>query len=285
MDILEVPEEPEFVVGGSYLRKELHNQFKGQRQYGISTPADESFVFVFTDTDTDEHGYSDRFREDGVFIYSGEGRVGPMSMDGGNERIRDHKENGDDLLVFEKVGEQNGADVFSYVGEYEYIDHYWEPAEDDQGTMREAIRFKLVPKGGVDVDITPAEVESLSDEELFQKAKQSAHNGDAESSSSTSTRSEQVRYTRSDVIRDFARRMADGECVGCGESAPFVDQNGEPFLEVHHLHRRSDGGPDDPENVIAICPNCHRRAHYGENKEEFNEMLIEIARDRISRLK
>lgn len=35
-------------------------------------------------------------------------------------------------------------------------------------------------------------------------------------------------------------------------------------LDMHHLDPVSNGGPDDPNNLIALCPNCHRRHH---NKE------------------
>ncbi|WP_083465500.1 HNH endonuclease [Thalassobacillus sp. C254] len=41
---------------------------------------------------------------------------------------------------------------------------------------------------------------------------------------------------------------------------------------MHHIKRLSDGGPD-PEFVAAICPNCHRRAHYSHDAEEFNHNL------------
>ena len=36
-----------------------------------------------------------------------------------------------------------------------------------------------------------------------------------------------------------------------------------PYLEVHHKIRLSDGGEDTIDNVVALCPNCHRKAHYG----------------------
>jgi len=35
-------------------------------------------------------------------------------------------------------------------------------------------------------------------------------------------------------------------------------------LDMHHLVPVADGGPDDPDNLLALCPNCHRRHH---NKE------------------
>jgi len=34
-------------------------------------------------------------------------------------------------------------------------------------------------------------------------------------------------------------------------------------LEVHHKVPLAEGGDDTVENAIALCPNCHRHAHYG----------------------
>ncbi len=36
----------------------------------------------------------------------------------------------------------------------------------------------------------------------------------------------------------------------------------------------SDGGPDHPSFVIALCPTCHRRVHYGFDGLEYNEDLV-----------
>lgn len=284
MNITEVPEKPAFQVGNQFLRKELHDQFKGQRQHGISTPAAESFIFIFTDPESEEYGYSDQFLGNGLFLYSGEGQVGDMKMDGGNERILNHRENGDTLHVFEKVDEQNGAGVVAYDGAYEYVDHYWERAPDDNGNMRDAVRFKLAPVGGVESEVDESEAAGLSPEELFERAKENTSSTTGPDSSSTTSASTGNSYTRSDLVRDFALRLADGICRGCGEEGPFIDQDGERFLEVHHLYRVSDGGVDDPENVIAICPNCHREVHYGRNGDELNEKLIEKAEQRNQRL-
>jgi 5-methylcytosine-specific restriction enzyme A len=35
----------------------------------------------------------------------------------------------------------------------------------------------------------------------------------------------------------------------------------------------SIGGPDDPSFVIALCPNCHRRVHAGQDGEGYNSNL------------
>lgn len=33
--------------------------------------------------------------------------------------------------------------------------------------------------------------------------------------------------------------------------------------EVHHIRPRSEGGTNDPENLIVLCPNCHNKADSG----------------------
>lgn len=48
---------------------------------------------------------------------------------------------------------------------------------------------------------------------------------------------------------------ADQRCEWCGE---HIDQP-----EVHHIVPRSEGGPNDPENLILLCPNHHRQADAG----------------------
>jgi len=66
-----------------------------------------------------------------------------------------------------------------------------------------------------------------------------------------------------DVVAEVLSR-ADGICEACGESAPFLRRtDGSPYLEVHHSIQLTNGGEDTVENAVGLCPNCHRRAHYG----------------------
>ena len=66
-----------------------------------------------------------------------------------------------------------------------------------------------------------------------------------------------------DVIAEVLER-ADGICEYCGGPAPFKRAtDGTPYLEVHHVKPLADGGYDTVDNAVAICPNCHREAHFG----------------------
>ena len=71
-------------------------------------------------------------------------------------------------------------------------------------------------------------------------------------------------FTRNpDVIAEVLLR-ANGKCEGCGGHAPFFRKSdNSPYLEVHHKIQLAAGGEDTVENAIALCPNCHRRSHYG----------------------
>jgi 5-methylcytosine-specific restriction protein A len=66
-----------------------------------------------------------------------------------------------------------------------------------------------------------------------------------------------------DVVAEVLYR-AKGKCEGCHSPAPFLRaSDGSPYLEVHHRIMLSQGGEDTVENAHALCPNCHRKLHFG----------------------
>ena len=73
-----------------------------------------------------------------------------------------------------------------------------------------------------------------------------------------------TQYVRNIYILEYAKRRANGICQDCKKMAPFKNRKtGEPYLEIHHIIPLSKGGKDSIDNVIALCPNCHRKRHYG----------------------
>lgn len=80
---------------------------------------------------------------------------------------------------------------------------------------------------------------------------------------STSVTQKKVFNRNATVIAAVLRR-ADGHCEACRQPAPFLRaSDGSPFLEVHHKEPLAEGGKDTVENALALCPNCHRKAHFG----------------------
>ncbi|MEK9137116.1 MAG: HNH endonuclease, partial [Bacteroidota bacterium] len=86
---------------------------------------------------------------------------------------------------------------------------------------------------------------------------------------SAAKRPEMVRVLRDEYSRnpDVAAEVlerAKGICESCHSSAPFCRaSDGTPYLEIHHMKQLSDGGEDTVENAEALCPNCHRKKHFG----------------------
>lgn len=80
-------------------------------------------------------------------------------------------------------------------------------------------------------------------------------------------------YARDPLVKAWVLQNAQGKCEGCGSPAPFTGEDGEPFLESHHVRLLADGGSDKITNALALCPNCHRRCHLGADRKEFTESL------------
>jgi 5-methylcytosine-specific restriction protein A len=268
-----------FTPGEVYRRLNLHEKYGGQRQGGISTPADQSLVLLFTGEQGRKYGYEDGFREDGTFWYTGEGQVGDMEMLRGNLAIRDHAVKGKALHLFEYVTKGQ----VRYVGEALYLGYHTEPAPDRNGNPRKAIVFELslgseVEGAASGLAYAPhPELSALWRESMARLRERSFTKIPKESP--PKERRANV-YERSEAVRVYVLRRADGHCEGCGEPAPFMRSDGRPYLEPHHIRRRADGGPDHPRWVIALCPNCHRRVHYGADGGAYNEELSAFALER-----
>lgn len=92
-------------------------------------------------------------------------------------------------------------------------------------------------------------------------------------STPTATQTTVTQFVRDPYVVAWALQQARGHCECCLAPAPFTREDGSAYLEVHHLQRLADGGPDTIDNVVAVCPNCHRRLHYGLDKKELSEAL------------
>jgi 5-methylcytosine-specific restriction protein A len=87
-------------------------------------------------------------------------------------------------------------------------------------------------------------------------------------------------FVRDPNVIGWILNAAKGICEMCENPAPFSRRDGEPYLEVHHLRQLAEGGPDQVDNALALCPNCHRRFHHGHD----SQLLRKRALRKIKRL-
>lgn len=111
---------------------------------------------------------------------------------------------------------------------------------------------------------------ACSDEELRRKAIQHSRTGLLGCQTITES------YVRDRYVSEYIKRRAHGICQLCDKPAPFNDCDGKPFLETHHIIWLADGGSDSIENTVALCPNCHRKMHTLNQREDV-EKLLKIA--------
>lgn len=86
-------------------------------------------------------------------------------------------------------------------------------------------------------------------------------------------------YERDPLIRAFARERSRGICEmpGCGWRG-FEKADGSIYIEVHHIIFFGEGGEDVISNVAAVCPNCHKRAHFSRERESIQTTLLDTVR-------
>jgi 5-methylcytosine-specific restriction enzyme A len=268
-----------YEVGTTYnRRRDIHGRYGGQMQGGICTPKDYPVVIAFTGASGRQHGYADGWAADGVYRYFGEGQSGDMSWKGGNLAIRDHAANGEDLLLFQTLGDGN----VRFVGEFVCAGYDLEPAPDGTGAIRQSIVFNLVPASDLHEDTAPSgdEDDGTPDLQTLRRRALEAVSTPPQADRATSKRNV---YERSRDIRAYVLARASGHCEACSRPAPFVTISGTPYLEPHHIRRLGDGGPDDPRFMGAVCPNCHREIHHGSDGASINERLqTAISRKEVS---
>jgi 5-methylcytosine-specific restriction enzyme A len=266
-----------FVPGTVYRRRQdIHEVFGGQRQSGISTPSEHSLIFIFKGDQGAAYGYTDEFKPDGTFWYTGEGQTGDMEMVRGNKAIRDHQQEGNTIHLFEYV---NPGRV-QYVGQANYLGHHFEDRPDVAGNQRKAIIFELdvdnsTGREPVQQDTIGSPASKKRTLKLWSRPLDEVRRmatTRAKSDAKPQERRAIVRL-RSESVRVYVLRRSDGICECCGTKAPFITRKGRPYLEPHHTRRLSDGGPDDPKWVAAVCPNCHREVHYGDKGDALNQEL------------
>ena len=189
------------------------------------------------------------------------------------------KKNNKEILLFESTS----RGFVRFLGYCNYVFHHIEERPDRNGELRDAIVFHLDIVNTKNIDTTqtlPSKVVEApkavyitkpSKGKSLQQLREIALSS-TPTHASTKEKIQSIQ-NRSTAIKLYAKKRANGICEGCNETAPFETKSG-PYLEIHHLTRLADGGADLPQNIIALCPTCHRKAHYSLDCLEFNNQLI-----------
>jgi len=82
-------------------------------------------------------------------------------------------------------------------------------------------------------------------------------------------------YPRNNILKNYVKRRSNYSCeMPKCDYIGFNKNNGERYIEIHHIIPLSEGGEDSINNTAALCPNCHRALHYADNREELKNILL-----------
>ena len=92
-------------------------------------------------------------------------------------------------------------------------------------------------------------------------------------------------------FRQMAFERENYKCELCGTTKTFTDTNNEEYFEGHHLimynlnvQRRFKYSLDHPNNIMCLCPTCHRQIHLG-SEEKRKEMIMKLFKKHNNLLK
>lgn len=125
--------------------------------------------------------------------------------------------------------------------------------------------------------------------EVAREIRKSKHSGDdglsdlddIPSGNETSDRASTSSWIviRDPDVRAYVLNQANGKCEHCGKLG-FMMKNGRRYLEAHHVIALSAKGKDTIDNVIALCPDHHREAHYGSDAESLEASFLKCIKSR-----
>ncbi|MDS1138963.1 HNH endonuclease [Pusillimonas sp. SM2304] len=268
-----------FIMGQEYARKWLL-EFLGSRQaqsgvvWGMKEPG--CLICTSGGRGGKRAGYFDESLDDGSWWYFGQGQSGDQRLENpANSKLASGRLS---VLFFttreptaREVSERGGyGKLFAFRGEFNVAGYQAFVPREGRRKGDRLWRFRLVPtKQDEGVSVGPEE-QSFVEPDI--QAWQERLNMYAHVASESVLSMREYRR-RSAEVHQYARSRANGMCEACAQQAPFTALDHKAFLEVHHLTRLADDGPDTPSNVAALCPNCHRRAHYSLDREQFASIL------------
>lgn len=271
----------EFQINCEYFREDLlfFVNSKQQQSGVIWGPKEPGCVIV---TSGGRHGkkagYHDGKNEDGTWNYVGQGSKGDQDPQIFSNALLTNQQRS--VLLF-STKEPNSKEAkergnhkkrYRFEGIFEVLSWDLVKVREGQRAGDQLVEYHLIPSNNIfndfEIEASIPIEKGLTLEDLAKKIINTKKKDDCKKKLTVKEYKERSRY-----VKAYAILRADGVCELCKTPAPFISENGIPFLEVHHIFRLADDGPDLPENVAALCPNCHRESHFGKNKEIIKNLL------------
>lgn len=73
-------------------------------------------------------------------------------------------------------------------------------------------------------------------------------------------------YKRHNYLMVQIKKYRNYKCQFC--STQILKSNGGYYIEACHIKAKAEGGKDSLDNILILCPNCHKLFDYGHREDE-----------------
>lgn len=246
-------------IGKTLTNRELSDLFICSTQGGMRRSRTTNTLVLITDLNGGL--YKDRW-EDDLLYYTGMGLTGDQKLD--KQILTLYRSSDSDISIF--LVEKLSTDQYLLHGQVRLArTPFVEDQTDVNGRTRSVWVFPIVVSKNQRALISEEQFSEdfvLEERKAIKRSLRGLLSDIKHSPRQVGFRDVVTRaYQRDPRISAAAKLIANGICQLCEETAPFNDNSGQPFLEVHHIKWLSAGGTDTLDNVTALCPNCHRKMH------------------------
>ena len=181
------------------------------------------------------------------------------------------------LYLFEVFAEGQ----YTYIGEVEVMDNPYRSRQMDSGkVMRDVWVFPLQLRSHKNPPLLKREPSGTAAVPLPERLHRAGAGEAGSPDAGSGGRRDGADPVEPDqLVPEYAHRRANGTCQLCGLPAPFTGHDGKPYLELHHIIPLAEGGADGIGNVVALCPNCHRKMHVLNLQADVAKLKERVARE------
>ncbi|MFI3805607.1 HNH endonuclease [Vagococcus fluvialis] len=267
---MDITDLEDLKIGDKINNQLLSELFSVAPQGGMRKSNKRNHLVLITDSTKDI--YRDLWNGN-LLYYSGMGQKGDQDINyAQNKTLASSNETNIPIYLFEVLTKKE----YTYRGIAKLVDKpFMDNHLDVEGNDRKVCIFPLEIQNGF-----------LEENEILETLKNSKRRVRNKKNQEIESKSEKLKnrklsrrkvssyyYERDQDIVEYAKRRANGVCELCQKTLDFLDSEGRPFLETHHIKWLSEGGEDTIENTVAICPNCHKKMHIEKNKDDINKLI------------
>lgn len=282
-----------FIPGKFYSQIDIREKLKLRNFGGIRSSIKNNLIAVFMNAPKpisskykfgNVNVYQDYYNKTtGLYHYTGEGQIGDQKLTNSNLTLA---KAGDAKRKIHFFRQHNVGLEHEYIGEVEVIERGTAKQKDQKGNEREVIVFYLKPFSKIitsEEEAVSREAESRIGTDKKSKRNVSEIEADLDEINKKIIKkgpkkgiiSKNAEQNKREIEIIILLKELYEKCMVC-KVPHFKKENNVGYSEVHHLIPWSISYDDSRENLVVLCPTCHKKFDHAKISEKismYNQLI------------